>query len=375
MARLRNGARFPGLRRGFGAAQSRNMKRSLTPIFAVFALAAAAFAWLQYDSAAKLRQNLASLTAERDAARKAAAAELAQVKATADSAAENIARLTAERDAALARAKALPPSAEATLAVVAKPAKESGGGMMEGIMKMYSTEEGRKMMRAQMSMGLKMQYGGLGKDLKLDPKVADQVFALLGDRQAALSEATFAAMKNGTIDEAAQKEIAAKSATLKNEYDEKLKAVLGDSGMTQLQDYERTLGDRMMLNMHEQQFTTSGSPLESPQRDSLLQIMKEERLKTPAGVFDQANGGNASKAFAAMRDDSAIEKWITQEQDYQQRVLQAATKTLNPDQVNALQDSFKQQLDLQRFGVKMSKEMFKTSPAAPEASVTEAPAK
>jgi hypothetical protein len=186
-----------------------------------------------------------------------------------------------------------------------QPAGEkSGGGMMEGIAKMFSTEEGKKMMRSQMAMGLKMQYGGLAKDLKLDPKVADQVFALLGDRQASLTEATFGAMKGGTLDEAATKEIAAKSETLKKEYDEKLKAVLGDTGMTQLQDYERTLGDRMMLNMHEQQFTAAGAPLEQTQRDSLLQIMKDERLKTPASVFESANGGLPAPR-AAGRDAGA----------------------------------------------------------------------
>ena len=359
---------------GSGGSQSQGMKRSLTPIFAVIALAAGAFAWLQYDSAAKLRQNLASLTAERDAARKAAEAELARLKAAADSAQENVARLTAERDAALASAKSLPSGPPMPMPGAPQPAGETGGsGMMAGMAKMFSTEEGRKMMRSQMAMGLKMQYGSLAKDLNLDPKLADQVFALLGDRQMALTEATFGAMKGGALDEAATKEMGAKTAALKKEYDGKLKTVLGDTGMTQLQDYERTLADRMMLNMHEQQFTATGSPLESTQRDSLLQIMKDERLKTPASVFDTTDGGDASKTIAAIRDDAAIEKWIAQEEDYQQRVLQAATQTLNPDQVNALQESFKQQLEMQRFGVKMSKEMFKGSGAAP--TITVSPAK
>ena len=64
------------------------------------------------------------------------------------------------------------------------------------------------------------------------------------------------------------------------------------------------------------------------------------------------------------------------EKDDQQRVLKAATGTLNPDQVNALQESFKQQLELQKFGVKMGKEMFKGSgAAAPSPATTESPAK
>ena len=355
------------------------MKRSLTPIFAVVALVAVAVAFFQNNELVALRrahaEDAAAHQRDREGAQ-AAEAEFARLKSAADSAQENVARLTAERDAALARAKSLPPGGPPMPGAPPPTGEKAGGGMMEGIAKMFSTEEGKKMMRAQMAMGLKMQYGSLAKDLKLDPKVADQVFALLGDRQTALAEATFGAMKGGALDEAAAKEISAKSEVLKKEYDEKLKTVLGDSGMTQLQDYERTLGDRMMLNMHEQQFSAAGSPLEQTQRDSLLQIMKDERLKTPASAFEKMNGGDASKTFAAIRDDAAVEKWIAQEQDYQRRVLQAATQALNPDQVNALQESFKQQLEMQRFGVKMSKEMFKTSDTtAPIPQTTELPVK
>ena len=353
------------------------MQRSLSAVLVALAVAAGVFAFVQYNDAAALKRT----QAEDIAARKAVEAELASLKSAVDAAKENVARLTAERDAALARARNLPPGAPPMpLPGAQPPAGEKGGtGMMEGIAKMFSTDEGKKMMRSQMAMGLKMQYGGLAKDLKLDPKVADQVLALLGDRQAAITEATFAAMKNGTLDEAATKDIASKSEAMQKEYDDKLKAVIGDDGVSQLKDYERTLGDRMMLNMHEQQFTAAGAPLEQTQRDLLLQIMKDERLKTPASAFDAANTGDSSKAFAAMRDDAAVEKWLTQESDYQQRVLQAATQTLNPDQVNALRESFKQQLDMQRFGVQMSKEMFKGSAGGASVivrpSVTESPAK
>ena len=339
------------------------MQRFLSAIFVALALAAGVFAYVQYDSAAALRREIAQTAAAHETAQKAESSgqsELSRLKSEIDAAKENIARLTKERDDALARAKnaaagSMPPAMTAT----PPPAPEKEGNpMMAGVAKMFESEEGKKMMRSQMAMGLKMQYGGLAKELKLDPKVADQVMGLLGDRQAALAEAAFSAMKNGTLDEAATKDIGAKSEALQKDYDAKLKAVLGEQGVTQLKDYERTLGDRMMLTMHEQQFSAAGAPLEQAQRDSLLQIMKDERLKTPVTAFDAANAGDSSKAFAAMRDDAAVEKWLKQEEDYQQRVLQNATKALNPDQINALRDSFKQQLDMQRFGVKMSKEMF-----------------
>ncbi len=348
------------------------MSRLLAPVFAALAIGAGVFAWMQFSSAADLRKQVAALTAERDAALKSRA-ELAALKTAADTAQENIARLTKERDAALATAKSLPaggPPMPPPPNSMRKMDETGGKGMMEGIAKMFSTEDGRKMMRSQMAMGLKMQYGSLAKDLNLDPKVADQVLSLLGDRQMALTDATFSSMKDGGLDEAGIKDIGAKSESIQKEYNDKLKAVLGEQGMTKLNDYERTLSDRMMLNMHEQQFAASGAPLETAQRDSLLQIMKDERLKTPTSVFDTTNGGDPSKALSVMRDDAAIEKWISQEEDYQRRVLQSATQSLNPDQVNALRESFKQQLEMQRFGVKMSKEMFKGSGASGAVIVT-----
>ncbi len=369
------------------------MQRFLPAILVALAVAAGVFAYFQYDSAASLRREIAETGATRERVEKAessAQSEITRLRAEIDAAKENIARLAAERDAALARAKnsaggGAPPAMTSTPPTAPEKA---GNPMMEGIAKMFETEDGKKMMRSQMAMGLKMQYAGLAKDLKLDPKVADQVMGLLGDRQAALTEATFSSMKNGALDEAAAKDIGAKSEALQKEYDAKLKAVLGEQGVAQLKDYERTLGDRMMLTMHEQQFAAAGAPLVQAQRDSLLQIMTDERLKTPPTAFDAANAGDTSKAFTAMRDDAAVEKWLKQEEEYQQRVLQTATKALNPDQVNALRDSFKQQLDMQRFGVKMSKEMFggaggtatisgsatsEVIPAAPP--VKEAPAK
>ena len=118
-------------------------------------------------------------------------------------------------------------------------------------------------MRSQMAMGLKMQYGSLAKDLNLDPKLADQVLLLLGDRQAALTEATFAAMKNGALDEAATREIVAKSEAVQKEYSGKLKSVIGGRAWRncRIRAHSRY---RMMLNMQEQQFSTAGATLETP---------------------------------------------------------------------------------------------------------------
>lgn len=335
------------------------MQRIFLPILAVLAVAAGVFAYRAQSEVEVLREKLAAISAEREAA----AAVVARLKSGADAAAENVARLTAERDAALARAKtgALPPPRmPLPQADAPGPGGESGGKMMmEGIAKMFSTEEGRKMMRSQAAMGVKMMYGTLAADLKLDPAVADQVLSLIGDRQAAMSEMAFGAMKGGVIDEAAGKEMATKGEALKKEYDAKLRGLVGDEGLKQIEGYERTAGDRMMLTMNEHQFSAAGAPLEPAQKDSLLQIMTAERAKTPPGALDANGYKNPARGFSALNDDAAVERWLSQEEAYQQRVLTAAPRTLNPDQVNALRQTFKQQLEMSRLGAKMGREMFK----------------
>jgi hypothetical protein len=76
------------------------------------------------------------------------------------------------------------------------------------------------------------------------------------------------------------------------------------------------------------------------------------------------NGTTAAARLAARREHSAslvaeLETWMQQEQQFQQRVLQSAAGTLNPDQINTLRQGFQQQTEMQKFGLKMSREMFK----------------
>ena len=111
------------------------------------------------------------------------------------------------------------------------------------------------------------------------------------------------------------------------------------------------------MTQYEQQFNASGAPLQGGQKDALLQIMQDERKKSPPQPFDQT-GQNWGKGMSLLRDDAALERYFQQEDEYHRRVLGAATNTLNPDQINALQQAFKQMQDMQKLGMKMSREMF-----------------
>ena len=328
------------------------MQRVIIALLAIAALACGGFAYHFQSQLSALSDELAALTNERDAAR--AAEKLAQREAA--SAKENSARLTRERDVAKANAKKaadvapLIARAEVAAAPEGEGKKDEKKDFMAGMAKMFEGEEGKKMLRAQSDMVVKMMYGDLAKELKLSPKDAETVMALLADRQGALTTAGMSVMSGG-------EDAAKKVGDLKKEQDANLKAALGEDGFKQLEGYERTLGDRMMLQQFDGQFNAAGSPLVGQQRQDLLAVMTAERAKTPASALSNGNS-DPGAAMAAMQDESLMTEYMKNEAEYQQRVLQKSAGVLNPDQVNTLGKAFEQQKTMTEFGMKMSKGMF-----------------
>lgn len=324
----------------------------------ILTVSTAVAGWLAFDYHQRLSDRdakIAALTIERDAARSAeknAVDQTAPLK-------ENIQRLTAERDRlkTVANASAEPEPTPAQPAPGTEPGA-SGKEIFGGMAKMLQSEEGKKMMRAQTTMVVKMQYTELAKRLKLSPQESDQLMGLLADRQNALTADAMGAFTGTQPDEASLKQLSEKAEASRKEYDEKLKTTLGDERFKQLQAYEKSVGERMMMTQFEPQLAAAGAPLEAAQKEQLIEIMSAERLKSPPSVFDANTSQKDPAAFNALKDDAAVDRWMQQEQDFQRRVLQSATKALNPDQINALQQAFQQTSEMQKFGLKMSREMF-----------------
>jgi hypothetical protein len=233
---------------------------------------------------------------------------------------------------------------------------DSKGGFMKGIAKMFSDPEMRKMMRGQQSMGVKMMYGDLAKELGLSTEQANEVMELLTDRQLDASAKAMAGME-GDADPGKLVANAEEAQKAVNDYDTKLKGVLGDDKMKKLNEYERTLGDRMAMQQYQQSFTASGVPLDEAQRTGLLQIMKEERLKGPANPLEPGNKDVAA-SMKALQSGEGFDQAIQSQRDLNQRVLARAHTVLTPDQMTAFETAQKAQMQMQEMGMKMGKAMF-----------------
>jgi hypothetical protein len=223
------------------------------------------------------------------------------------------------------------PAADAAPATAAEK-KEGPGDFVKGIAKMFTDPEMKKVMRSQQGVAIRMMYADLTKELGLTPDEATLVFDLLTERQMSVAgKAISAGTGEGNADAAAAEAKAAQDG-----FQAELRNILGDERMKKFEAFERTVGERMMLQQYQQSMTALGTALEKRQREGLLKIVTEERLKQPASVLDPGTK-DVVGAMKAMRTGEGIERAIQQQRELGQRVLSRARTVLSADQTNAFE--------------------------------------
>lgn len=272
--------------------------------------------------------------------------------------------LTTESETLRQRLAGHTPSDAATAAPTGEaPAKEAQsekkkeGGFGEMISKMWSDPEMKKMMRQQQAMALRMMYGDLIKELGLSEQEADNFYEALSERTMAQQEAGMA-MMNGRKDDGSLMEQGKKMTSIEEKHGAKLREMLGNDGYAAFQKYEKSVGERMMMQQFEQQFSASGAPLEPEQRQQLLQAMTEERLKTPATAYDPTSKDVAGQ-LTALKSDDALHAYMSSQADFNARVAERAKGFLSPEQATAFTKIQQQITQMQEMGIKMSRTMFK----------------
>ncbi len=335
------------------------MKTKSLPIL-LAALVCAAVLIAEEQRLAGLRQSLALLQTNATAAQEQMNRDAAELKKLRErstvlaSESEQLREHLTEAKAAAPEAAAGGAGATADSAGAKKDDPQAG--WMKGMAKMFRDPEMKKVMRTQQSMGIRMMYGDLGKELGLSTAAADQLLELIADRQMAATEKAMASMDGAEKDPAKLAQAGQDAQQVVTEYEAKLKAMLGPEKLAQLNDYERTLGDRMAMQQYAGSFAAASLPLDDPQRAGLLQIMKEERLKVPAGPLD-AGSKDVAASMKAMQNGDALEKSLETQRQLQQRVYARAHTVLTPDQMNAFAEAQKQQLQMQEMGIKMGRAM------------------
>ena len=283
------------------------MKTNALP-FILAALICAAVLIAEEQRIGGLRQSLAQLQKDTTAAQEQMnrdAAELKKLRERSTALASESEQLRAH----LTEAKAAAPDAAAGATTAGAGAKKDDpqAGWMKGMAKMFRDPEMKKVMRTQQSMGIRMMYGDLGKELGLSTAETDKLLELIADRQMDASEKAMASIDGAEKDPAKLAQAGQDAQQMVADYEEKLQALLGPEKKAKLDEYDRTLGDRMALPQYSGSFSAAGQPLDETQRAGLLQIMKEERMKTPAGPLDPGSKDVAA-AMKAMQSGDALDK-------------------------------------------------------------------
>lgn len=336
------------------------MNKILIPVCVLAAVGAGGFAVVQIigaDDAKKQADALAADAAAENQALIDAAAALKKANAELEEVRANNARLIRERDEAKARAKegiATNKTAEGEGVAETDAGKRQEGvqNLIQGFAKQMDNPDVRKAMRSGGERMVERAYEKLFAKLNLSEGDRKLVGELLADRNlAALDKAR--KLAGGKLDDAKAKEVRAEIAATKAEYDAKLKGVLGGQNFNELSGYEKTVGDQRALDFFARNFERKDMALQPEQKDGLLTIMREERLKIPGDEIPDLGGG---PGMAVLYSDEETKVRREQEDRYEQAVVgRAGQAGLSPDQVNVLQDSFKQRREWQTMGRAMGR--------------------
>jgi ABC-type transporter Mla subunit MlaD len=141
-------------------------------------------------------------------------------------------------------------------------------------------------------------------------------------------------------------------------FDDQVKAFLGDARYAQYQDYQQTVGERMLLNQFKQQ-VGSDFNLSDPQTEALLSFMKEEKKNVAASTgLPLADANQDTAKLQAMMSDGKLDELLQAQETIGQRVYDRARTILSPEQLATLGRFQTNQMQMMRLGMGMAKKMF-----------------
>ncbi len=133
--------------------------------------------------------------------------------------------------------------------------------------------EVQALMSVQQKAAVEARYAALFKNLNLTPAQADKLKTVLADRQTTMQDVMSAALDQG-LDPRRDREAYQKLMEgARADVNASIKAVIGDNGFAQFENYEKTIPQRNIVNQLQQRLSYSDTPLTSTQADQLVQIL------------------------------------------------------------------------------------------------------
>ena len=141
----------------------------------------------------------------------------------------------------------------------------------------------------------------------------------------------------------------------KAEMDREMRALLGDDAFEKYEAYDKTTTERLAVAEVREGLSRTSAPLEKEQADNLLQIMIEERERTPLTAFDPRVPGTSRDKFLAIAQGDSAEQFYRAQAELNQRILGRAGTILSSDQYEALEARLSQYLEVQKISIEMAR--------------------
>lgn len=232
-----------------------------------------------------------------------------------------------------------------------------GGGLFGKEMgdmlgKMMKDPAMREMMREQQKAAINMMYGALFKEMNLSPEEKEKLKAILTDSQ--MKNIENAGGLFGGQQEGASEDIQKLAAESKKQTEAEIRALLGDARFAQYEDYQKNMNERMQLDQFKTRLASENLVLQEQQTAQLLHIMKEEKTAVPP-IIPQDGGDMPRKELLTAENIDRQAQWM---EDYNRRVLARVEQVLTPEQFKQYRDFQEQQAAMQKLGLNMARQMF-----------------
>jgi hypothetical protein len=129
------------------------------------------------------------------------------------------------------------------------------------------------MVSAQQKARIDRNYAALFRNLNLSSEQSEKLKTLLAERQTTGQDIIAAAHAEGINPRDNPEAIRKLFTDARNQIDDAIKSVIGDTGFAQLQNFEQTMPQRNLVNDLQQRLSYSDTPLSAAQADQLVQIL------------------------------------------------------------------------------------------------------
>ena len=214
----------------------------------------------------------------------------------------------------------------------------------------------RKIIEKQMKVQLMATYEAFFDYLDLDQEKRRQLIDTLHDRQMAMTELGIE-IANAQADGAAVDELDVDQLqSVSDQYEEKLKELMGDESYAEFDRYEKSTEERAQLEIFRESLEEKGHELSFETEQELMAIMFEENQSvesiTATSALDHEDflGGTIS--------EEASRALVEDERATQERIRVRVAEILSPEQLEVFAGTQASHLRLLEAGVKMQSNLF-----------------